>query len=499
MASTPTNEKFGPEQPHLVQLVLASKKALQHGEQLCSRARSISVESAQTALDVLALDAKVKWITNAVTEQLKLAASVAKMIESKRTVLEQEAKTWDTIRKQRTSALDAVLDSLGNQAVPPDFYLNSPVSSLFGSQRGSDDEREDNRPNGTMAGFQPGASPTETLRAVLRNGVVNGQRRARTNDRSTWKTLRDFVDEQAIEDMFDALELERNVLDDIMARTSDYPETLTGTISAIQNSLPLAISVPNMTEVFNSQETVSADMATHLSSLLQHYDQMVQALHDSEAGETFGQAEIQDMNRDTNELPAIIADLDRNINSISESHQRLISAKKSAQEQLEGQRRVLADLGELADIIADMLERQEIVEAECKEHLAQLEQRLTTVEELHHRYTSYQYSYNKLVVELVRRRKYMEAAMKIVQGMTKELKAMAEEEQQLRVVFNEAHGDYLPMDVCLSIANMPTRWQVMPESDQIEESALDIDTDILSEALSRISTAEGALNASQSL
>lgn len=109
--------------------------------------------------------------------------------------------------------MDTVLDSLGSQAVPPDFYLTSPVSSLFGSQHGSDDEHEDARPNGTIAGFQPGASPTETLRAVLRNGVVNGQRRARASDRSTWKTLRDFVDEQAIEDMLDALESDRNALD----------------------------------------------------------------------------------------------------------------------------------------------------------------------------------------------------------------------------------------------------------------------------------------------
>ena len=141
------------------------------------------------------------------------------------------------------------------------------------------------------------------------------------------------------------------------------------------------------------------------------------------------------------------------------------------------------------------------IQVECKEHISQLEHRLTTVEELHHRYTSYQYSYNKLVVELVRRRKYMEAATKIVQGMSKELKAMAEgecrpffffywapisririEEQQLRVAFNEAHGDYLPMDVCLSIANMPTRWHVVPEeSDEVEETALDIDANVLSE------------------
>lgn len=61
-----------PDPPHLVSLVLQSKKALQHGEQLCSHASSLSSSSAQCAVDVLALDAKVKWLSAAVLEQLKV-------------------------------------------------------------------------------------------------------------------------------------------------------------------------------------------------------------------------------------------------------------------------------------------------------------------------------------------------------------------------------------------------------------------------------------------
>lgn len=60
------------EQPHLVSLVLQSKKALQHGEQLCSCANGLSNASAQCAIDVLALDAKVRWLSEAVLEQLKV-------------------------------------------------------------------------------------------------------------------------------------------------------------------------------------------------------------------------------------------------------------------------------------------------------------------------------------------------------------------------------------------------------------------------------------------
>lgn len=95
--------------------------------------------------------------------------------------------------------------------MPPEFHSTSPVSSLFGSQNGSEDEAEDKT---HTAGFRPGQSPTETLRDVLRNGMSKLRgRNLRMQDRSKWKTLRDFVDERAIEDMLDNIESERSVLD----------------------------------------------------------------------------------------------------------------------------------------------------------------------------------------------------------------------------------------------------------------------------------------------
>jgi autophagy-related protein 17 len=110
MASPPAAPRA--EQPHLVSLVLQSKKGLQHGEQLCSKANALTNASAQCAVDVLALDAKVKWISEAVIRQLKvhqsristtyslshvvlppqLAASVAKSLELKRAQLDKRIR-----------------------------------------------------------------------------------------------------------------------------------------------------------------------------------------------------------------------------------------------------------------------------------------------------------------------------------------------------------------------------------------------------------------------
>lgn len=254
----------------------------------------------------------------------QLAAGVAKIIEQKRVQLEAQAKVrahstpthvsylwqkqdWDDIRKQRTDALDAILDSLGSQIVPPDFHSTSPVSSLFGSQNVSEDEAQDPKTY-----FKPEQSPTETLRDVLRNGIYNMKRKQRETDRTKWKTLRDFVDERSIEDLLENIESERNVLDvcftgftnatfahihvqDILAKTSDYPESLQSTICAIRASSPSEITIPPMDDIFSSQETISTDMASHLSSLTRHYDQMAHALHESEAGEVFSEVDIQGM------------------------------------------------------------------------------------------------------------------------------------------------------------------------------------------------------------
>ena len=98
-----------PTQPHLVSLVLQSKKALQHGEHLCSRAHAVSNTSARISVDVVALDTKVHWVRDAVTEQLQvwtqlcfldvhgiyfdqLVAIVAKSIEEKRADLHKQVQ-----------------------------------------------------------------------------------------------------------------------------------------------------------------------------------------------------------------------------------------------------------------------------------------------------------------------------------------------------------------------------------------------------------------------
>lgn len=201
------------------------------------------------------------------------------------------------MRSKRTEALDNILEFLGAQLVPPGFHQSSSGSSLFGSQHSIDGK------NGNAL-FNAQQSPS----ATVRDNPFD--RHGKNADRTKWKTLRDFVDESAIENVLDTLESDRTRLDvsfvcmfrrtphsicekDIMASTYDYPETLSAAISSIRESLPSSSNVPSIEDILNAQQQPSELMARHLSSLTSHYEQMADALKESEAGEIFGEEDLQ--------------------------------------------------------------------------------------------------------------------------------------------------------------------------------------------------------------
>jgi autophagy-related protein 17 len=144
--------------------------------------------------------------------------------------------------------LDDVLEALGAQPVPPEFHETSADSSLFGSQHLSAEEHKEDpslnnidrnhtanrstpttpvalRTSNGRLSLSP-VSPSATLR---RNGYARkegeheyGRGKADQsptskgkiyNDRKKWKTLRDFVDDQAIEDILEMIDRDRVALD----------------------------------------------------------------------------------------------------------------------------------------------------------------------------------------------------------------------------------------------------------------------------------------------
>ena len=148
--------------------------------------------------------------------------------------------------------MDDVLEALGAQPVPPEFHETSADSSLFGSQHLSAEEHKDDTSLNNVDRNHTGnrSTPTTPLRSASGHSTLNGRlslspvspsatlRRngyARkegeheygkgkadqspisngkiNKDRKNWKTLRDFVDDQAIEDILEMIDGDRVALD----------------------------------------------------------------------------------------------------------------------------------------------------------------------------------------------------------------------------------------------------------------------------------------------
>jgi autophagy-related protein 17 len=91
--------------------------------------------------------------------------------------------------------------------VPPGFHENVSGSSIF---LDPSSESESEEPHNVTA---PDHSPTLTIRRGNGCAVGTSRKVGRLKGKSNWKTLRDFVDERAIEDALETIESERNKLD----------------------------------------------------------------------------------------------------------------------------------------------------------------------------------------------------------------------------------------------------------------------------------------------
>jgi autophagy-related protein 17 len=103
--------------------------------------------------------------------------------------------------------LEAILESLGTHVVPPGFHENASGSSIF---LDPSSESETEEPHKVTA---PDHSPTLTIRRSNGNAASTSRKVGKLKDKSRWKTLRDFVDERAIEDALEMIESERNKLE----------------------------------------------------------------------------------------------------------------------------------------------------------------------------------------------------------------------------------------------------------------------------------------------
>ncbi|KAG8988637.1 autophagy protein 17 [Tulasnella sp. 427] len=561
----------------LVTLVVQSKKALQQAESVCSGTNSVAKHSATLIVDILATEAKIKWLSDGVTEQLQAARKVAEAIHNQRATLQTGASQWDQQRNQRALALDSILESLAQQLVPPSLHEMAEASSLFGEQHsnspaagttnGADGKRNE-RPAPTGVAGDTGFLRTfEEIRRFQDSQHV-------LKDQSKWRTLRDFVDERGIDEAADAMDADRNTLDSLLRTTAAFPDSLIKTIAEIHSTLPTTFSAsiastiggklspspssppaaPSLTTAMQrtnssntasvgspslisetirtllaQQDALTTEMAHNLESLAAHYEQMSQALRDHNASlstegdsaspqHVVGSAETyrphfavpgreglsppkdlqihgvavpartraprtltdEDMQvfiRDSEELPAILADIEGAATQVNDIQERLRDMARHAHSSLDKFDSILDRLDKLADDMSEKLQMQQ--QTQSYELSDTLNAHLGSFDMLAQTYVDYQMAYRRLLLEMDRRRRSREAMEELVHEMLDKLEQMREDEIVHRENFILEHGQVLPDDLCPFVQDLPVRWAV----DVIGEETLpDIQESVLVDA-----------------
>lgn len=400
-------------------------------------------------------------------DQLKAAGSIVNSIELERENLHSVAKEWDRARSQRTRSLDLILEQLGNQTVPPSLHKTVSGSSVFGSPR-SNTSKE--LPATSQSGLN-GRSPLNTSPAEEKNSVSN-------QDKSKWKTLRDFIDEHSIEDALEKIEEERLQLDDYLARTYDFPQVLDARISDIRGSLPPLSSEPILAIVhrlMTEQDGLVNAMAEDLEGIARHYGQVRDALTVEEGGAIIDQEDLKTLEQDTEELTAVVRDIDQSGHTVESLHHQLASIKNGLLQGLVVHQEIMRKLEDLDETMSAMLSEQQAVQIDVDTLFDTLNSRLAELENLESAYVAYRRSYARLLQEMARRDRHRAEMDEIVHGMLERLDRYREEEIQRRHEFFTLEGEFIPEDLCPFVTDPPSRWTLAntgEDDDRVIEEGL---------------------------
>ncbi|KAG9088565.1 autophagy protein 17 [Ceratobasidium sp. UAMH 11750] len=442
----------------LATLFLTSKKALLHGNNVCNHASTLTRRSDTVTIDVLTLDAKLRWLAQAVLDQLKAASSVAKSIEFEQENLHSVAKEWDRARSLRTRSLDSVLEQLGNQGVPPSLHKTVAGSSVFGSPT-SNTSKE--LPVVSKSGMN-GRSPHDAGRVDQDKNAVTDQARRK------WKTLRDFIDERSIEDALERIEEERLQLDDSLAKTYDFPHALAAQISGIQDSLPQLLSEPVLAvvhRIMTEQDALVHAMAEDLEGIAKHFGQVRDAMKVEEDGGAINSEDLKILEQDTEELTAVINDIDQSGQTVESLHEQLGTAKESLLRGLATHQEIIQKLEDLEETMSTMLVEQQNAQNDVHNLLHTLNSRLAELEDLEAAYVAYRRSYARLLQEMARRDRHRAEMEEIANGMLERLERYREEEIQKRHEFFTLEGEFIPEDLCPFVTDPPARWSLTSTGD----------------------------------
>ena len=332
------------------------------------------------------------------------------------------------------------------------------------------------------------------------------------------KSLQDFVDEQAVEELTAAF---RECIDRTTEAQSDFAGSNHGLDDEIKKIQELLSSVslldpnfdyPDTVSLFRALESHATETADLLQSLVRHYDLCVTALKHTEGGGEAAQEAQVDLppaldsaspemqlepmsEKEREEMLHVLNKDAEEVTDVVEEIRERVTQMESQYEQIKNQERVLhenelsmLEAVSLLDVNSASLPRyvkaSAIFLSRWNEIQQRIDEKLETMDSLCDFYTGFLHAYDGLLIEIGRRKSVKARIDKIIQDSLINIDSLLDDDAEERQAFRSEHGEYLPSDIWSGLGQMPPRYELRQVKNQ-EDEMPNLPSGIIKKAIDR--------------
>ena len=358
----------------------------------------------------------------------------------------------------------------------------------------------------------------------LRGTVVESSLRPVDEPR---KSLVDFVDESGVQallgtikESIDATGVARQVFEQSNAAFEDEINHIKGLweLEGGRNNLAESsnahwLPVP---DILQGMEEHAQEMANNLESLVKHFDVCVTAIKHTDGGgaaaqkitsdlpegvslginatdvplESLGEDERLELlgvlEKDASEVEDVVMEIKDRSSEMEASFERVVAYSDHLKQNHAQEIAAFRLLEHMSDSLPTYVMQSHIFLVKWDEEKAKIEERMEELEDLREFYDGFLHAYDKLVIEIGRRKAMESKTKKAMEDAMAKVEKLYAEDVADRDAFRQEQGDFLPVDIWPGLMLPPMRYKICQE-DGTAKSVPDISASVIQRAIRRVS------------
>ncbi|RIA80681.1 autophagy-related protein 17 [Glomus cerebriforme] len=431
----------------LIVLTTVSKKALQLGENLCSKADNSVKECKVDVENIEKICPKLKFLWGELEFQVQSVEKLKNFAEKQNGILQQFYANKEQELTMLINELENTLQNLRNKQV--DISIRENALALEKSTR------ENTPPRGGDLGGGKRGIEFDFIEKDYNNKIEEKI------------TLYDYVEEQSVQELKDKTREEISVISNYHNSSSTLIERIKNHLLQFNEMLENnTISFEESVSEFSHDKCNVLDKETHsmaeiLVSLARHYDQVAAAL---KACQSNAEAlDISVLKEDTDLIPTIVEELQESLQKIESTSEEVRIRNQIYQVSYEEAFKLFMELEGFGAKMESFINTMKELEADFEKSSAFVDRYLEELYNLNLWYEEFSKSYDYMIMEIDRRNRIKEQHEKIAEEFLAKLDGLYLEEVHQREIFFQNQGRYLPVDLCPPIQEPPIKYDIIPQ------------------------------------